>query len=157
MKRKSRQVPRLQSTLHSRLGIYSAGAVTGALSIVSSDAAIVYVNSGVLLTDNLTTDGSYTAWSIDFNGDAVSDMRIWTKDATGSAAPLANNAFITAPAQAGGNVGVLGVTNANNFHYPSRLAAGATKKARGGADRTDRPGSSALCRTRRGSARVRAR
>jgi PEP-CTERM motif len=111
--------------LHNRIAAYSATTLTGALSITCSDAAIVYVNNGdQLLTDTVTTDTSYGAYSFDLNGDTVADFRLWTRDMTGTATPYDNNALFTAPLGTGLTVGVMGAVN-GGFNYPSRLNAGA--------------------------------
>lgn len=110
--------------LLSRLGAYSAGAVTGALSIASSDAAVVYVNANQFITDPFTNDSSYTTRDVDFNGDTVPDLQLWTRDATGSADRTNNDAFIAAPDGIGLSVSVVGQSN-SGYLYPARLAAGA--------------------------------
>jgi hypothetical protein len=112
------------SALQAKLSFYTTAALTGALSLGGANAAIVYVDGGdQLLTDAVTTDAAYGAFSFDLNTDGNSDLRLWTQDSTGSATPFDNNALLTAPVGAGLTVGVVGVS-AGGFQYPSRLPAG---------------------------------
>ena len=114
--------PTPSSTLGARIATYSAGAAVGALSIASSNAAIVYVNAGnQLLTDVVTTDSNFAAYSFDLNTDGNADLRLWTRDSTGSATPFDNSALLAAPLGAGLTLGAMGVTAAG-YMYPSRLA-----------------------------------
>ena len=85
MKSSRRTAPSFPVALSSRLGACSTGVVTGALSLVSSDAAIVYVDNSAAapLVDAVTTDNSYTTLSFDLNSDSAMDLRFWVKDRTG--------------------------------------------------------------------------
>src|SRR5262245_45276429 len=114
----------LSNALRRRLGAYSTGAVTGALSIASSDAAVVYVNAGPFITDPITRVFLYQAVDVDFNADTIPDLQLWTRDATRTADPTNNDAFIAAPAGVGLSVNIVGQA-LSGYLYPSRLAAGA--------------------------------
>ena len=115
----------LSSSANQRLAAYSATTLAGALSITSSDAAIVYTNNNnALLVDTVTTDGSFASYSFDLNDDAVQDFRLWTRDNTGSSSPWNNDAALSAPLGAGLTVDAVGVLAGSN--YPARLSAGAT-------------------------------
>ncbi len=110
------------SSLSARITTYSAGAAVGALTIASSNAAIVYVNAGnQLLTDVVTTDTFFAAYSFDLDTDGNADLRLWTQDSTGSATPFDNNAFLAAPLGAGLTLGAMGAA-AGGYMYPARLA-----------------------------------
>lgn len=102
--------------------------ITGALSLVSSDAAIVYVNNSAAapLVDGITTDTSYAAFSFDLNNDGAMDLRFWVKDRTGVVgSTFDNDALLTAPLGAGLTLGAVGMA-AGGYLYPARLAGGAT-------------------------------
>ena len=126
MKSSRRTAPSFPVALSSRLGACSTGVITGALSLVSSDAAIVYVNNsaGPVLVDNVTTDTNYAAFSFDLNNDGAMDLRFWTQDRTGTATNFDNNALLTAPLGAGLTLGAVGLA-AGGYMYPARLAGGA--------------------------------
>ena len=111
----------LNPSLRSRLGAYSAGAVTGAFSIASSDAAIVYTSANEYITDATTNDPLFEVFPVDFNGDTITDLRLWTKDMTGTGTPGDNDALITGPVGVPGTV--VGIV-ATGYNYVSRLNAG---------------------------------
>jgi PEP-CTERM motif len=124
--RKRRAAP-LTASLGSRLGNYSAGALTGALSIASSDAAVVFVNAEPdrFMDDPVKNDFFFASYDVDLNSDSVVDLRLWTKDSTNIAppdSPTDNDALIVGPL--GLPVTVVG-QNVAGYNYVSRLSAGA--------------------------------
>ena len=127
MKSSRRTAPSFPFALSTRLGACSTGVITGALSLVSSDAAIVYVNNSAAapIVDTNTTDASYTTLAFDLNSDGAMDLRFWTQDRTGTATNYDNNALLTAPLGAGLTLGAVGIA-ANGYLYPARLAGGAS-------------------------------
>jgi hypothetical protein len=113
----------LAPPLRSRLGAYSASTmVTGALSIASSDAAVVYTTANQFFTDSVKNDGNFAVFNVDFNGDSVTDLRLWTRDMTATGTPSDNDALITGPVGLPGTVVGLLVSG---YNYVSRLNAGA--------------------------------
>jgi hypothetical protein len=122
-----RRAAPFHAPLGSRLGSYSAGALTGALSIASSDAAIVYVNPTPdrFMDDPVKNDFFFASHDVDLNSDSVVDLRLWTKDSTNVTPPdlpTDNDAIIVGPL--GLPVTVVG-QNVAGYNYVSRLSAGA--------------------------------
>ena len=113
----------LSPSTSSRLASYSSSAAVGALSIASSNAAIVYFNGGnTLLTDAVPNNSSYAFYSVDLNSDTVSDLRFVVRSTSiGTVNP--SRALIIAADIAGSAVGVVGQTVAG-FDYAGRLSAG---------------------------------
>ena len=102
----------------SRLASYSSGAAVGAASLVSSNAAIVYVNANnQFLVDPTPNDGLSAFFPFDLNSDGVNDLRLRTRtDAT------VTLAHVVAPTEAGSSVSVMG--QIITYPYADRLAAG---------------------------------
>jgi hypothetical protein len=101
----------------SRLASYSSGAAVGAASLVSSNAAIVYVNAGnQFLVDTTPNNGISAFFPFDLNSDGVNDLRLRTRIDPSSLA------MVVAPAEAGSSVSVMG--QIITYPYADRLAAG---------------------------------
>ena len=70
----------LSPALNSRVAGYSLGAVVGALSVASSNAAVIYVNAGnQILADTTPGNGNSQFYPVDLNGDSVVDFRLSTR------------------------------------------------------------------------------
>ena len=113
----------LSPSTASRLASYSSTAAVGALSLASSNAAIVYVNAGnTLLPDPIATDTFFGIYPYDLNSDGVSDLRFAVRAGTSEFNP--SRAVVIAANQVGSAVGVIGQT-IDSYPYADRLAAGA--------------------------------
>lgn len=112
----------LSPSTSSRLASYSSGAAVGALSLASSNAAIVYVNGGnTLITDPIPNNGGSAFYSYDLNSDGVSDLRLRVRSETGTA--NASLTLVHAANIAGASVGIVGQT-VGAYPYAGRLSAG---------------------------------
>jgi hypothetical protein len=110
----------LSPTLNSRLTTYSLGAVAGAMTIASSDAAIVYVNGNdQVLADTLPGDGISSFYAMDLNGDSVVDFRLRTRIDTA----VPSLAMVVPSTAVGSSVGIVG-TVVGGYPYAARLSAG---------------------------------
>lgn len=115
----------LSSSTSSRLASYSSSAAVGALSLASSNAAIVYVNGGdTLLTDPSPSNGISAFFPYDLNSDGTNDLRLRVRSEVTGVGTVASLAMVVAAAETGSAVGVIGTT-VGNYPYAGRLAAGA--------------------------------
>jgi hypothetical protein len=109
----------LSPVLASKLSTYFLGAVAGAMTVASSNAAIIYVNGNdQILTDSTPNDGVSTFYPIDLNGDSVVDFRLRTR------VDAPNLAMVVPSTVLGSSVGIVG-TVVGGYPYAARLAAGA--------------------------------
>jgi hypothetical protein len=112
-----KQIRTLPQNSLSRLASYSSGAAVGAASLVSSNAAIVYVNAGdQFLVDTTPNNGVSAFFPFDLNSDGVNDLRLRTRIDASSLA------MVVAPTDVGSSVSVMG--QIITYPYADRLAAG---------------------------------
>jgi hypothetical protein len=112
----------LSPSTSSRLASYSSSAAVGALSLASSNAAIVYVNAGnTLLSDPVPNNGGSAFFPVDLDSNGVSDLRLRVRSETGT--PNPSLALVYAANIAGSAVGVVGTT-VGAYPYAGRLSAG---------------------------------
>lgn len=110
----------------SRLARYSSSAAVGALSLASSNAAIVYVNGGdTLLTDPVPNNGGSTLYAYDLDSDGVNDLRLRVRSEVTGVGTAASLSLVHAANIAGASVGIAG-QNVGNYPYAGRLSAGTT-------------------------------
>lgn len=111
----------LSPSTSSRLATYSSSAAVGALSLASSNAAIVYVNGGnTLLTDPIPNNGNYGFYPFDLDSNGTVDLQFLVR----SIAPgNGSQALIVAPDTVGAAVGILGQV-VTGYPYADRLSAG---------------------------------
>jgi hypothetical protein len=122
-------VKKLQSlspSTSSRLASYSSSAAVGALSLASSNAAIVYVNAGnTLLTDPVPNNGGSVFYSVDLDFNGVTDLRLRVRaEALNGPAGPNSLAQVVAATVTGSAVGVIGQV-VGGFPYAARLAPAA--------------------------------
>jgi hypothetical protein len=104
----------------------SLGALAGAMTVASSNAAIVYVNAGdQVLADTVPNNGISTFYPIDLDSNGVMDFRLRTRiDPDADAAPPQCLAQVVPSTVVGSGLGVIGLVAATGFPYAARLAAG---------------------------------
>jgi hypothetical protein len=113
----------LSPSTSSRVASYSSSAALGALSLASSNAAIIYVNGGnKVLSDPAPNNADYSVFPYDLNADGVSDLRFAVRSTSlGTANP--SFAGVYAPDVAGSAIGVVG-QYLSGYPYAGRLSAG---------------------------------
>lgn len=109
----------LTPALTSRLAKYSAAAAAGAVTISSSQAAIVYINYGnIVVADTNPADGNSAVLNFDIDQNGSLDMRWLSRHV--ATVPDAN--FAALDSLGGQSLGVVGLVS-DPFIYPARLAA----------------------------------